>query len=624
MRQGALLRTRRFAPFFWTQLLGALNDNVFKNALVILFAFGATAGRYDPDVLVNLAGGVFIFPFFLFSATSGQLADKLEKTRIIRAVKLFEIGVMSLGAVGFALRSVGLLLTALFMMGVHSTLFGPVKYSILPQHLREDELVGGNALVEMGTFVAILVGTIVGGVLVAVEGAGPILVSATTIALAVAGWLVSRRIPPAPADDPGLRIRWNPFVETWRLVGFAREVRSVFLSVLGIAWFWFYGALFLAQFPGLGHDVLGGDEHVVTLLLAVFSIGIGVGCLLCERLSGGAIELGLVPLGAAGLTLFALDLAWATSIAAGAPGTLDVASFVASARHWHVAVDLLLIGIFGGFFIVPLLAFVQHRADPRHLSRIIAANNVVSAFFMVLAALSGVGLRVSGVSIPQLFLVTALMNAAVAAYIFTVIPEFLMRFIIWMLVHTVYRVRQRGLEHLPAAGAAVVVANHVSFVDALVIAAASRRPIRFVMDHHIFRIPVLNFVFRTGRAIPIASKKEDPALLERAYDQVADALEAGELVCIFPEGHLTATGDMDVFRPGIERIVARTPVPVIPMALRGLWGSFFSRMGGSAMRHPFRRVWSHIEVVAGPAQAPDGITAETLQLQVASLRGDWR
>jgi 1-acyl-sn-glycerol-3-phosphate acyltransferase len=624
MSQGTLLRTRRFAPFFWTQFLGALNDNVFKNALVILFAFGGAAGPLAPEVLVNLAGGIFIFPFFLFSGTAGQLADKLEKTRIIRAVKLLEIGIMTVAAAGFVLKSAAVLLIALFLMGVHSTLFGPVKYSILPQQLAETELIGGNALVEMGTFVAILVGTIVGGVLIAIPGSGPIVVSLATIGLAIVGWLVSRAVPPAPPDDPELRIRWNPFVETWRLIGFAREIRSVWLSILGIAWFWFYGALFLAQFPGLGHDVLGGDEHVVTLLLALFSIGIGTGCLLCERLSGGAIELGLVPLGALGLTVFALDLAWSTSAVAGRTSHLDVAAFLAGGAYWRVGADLVLIGTLGGLFIVPLLAFVQHRSDPRHLSRVIAANNVVSAAFMVGAAGAGIGLRTLGFTIPQLFLYTAILNAIVCVYIFTVIPEFLMRFIIWILVHTVYRVSQRGLDNLPTAGPAVVVSNHVSFVDALVITAASRRPIRFVMDHAIFRIPVLSFVFRTGRAIPIASRKDDPALLERAYDEVAHALDAGELVCIFPEGRLTTTGDLNPFRPGVERIVARTPVPVVPMALRGLWGSFFSRKDGSALRRPFRRFWSHIEVVAAPAVSPDAVNVEALQARVLALRGDWR
>src|SRR5262245_52966241 len=311
MHAGPLRRSRRFGPFFWTQFLGALNDNVFKNALVILFAFGIAVSTLSPDVLVNLAGGVFVLPFFLFSATSGQLADKIEKTRIIRAVKLLEIGIMCFGAVGFALRSVPLLLTGLFLMGVHSTLFGPVKFSILPQHLREEELIAGNALIETGTFVAILLGTVLGGVLVALPGVGPLVASATTIALAVAGWTVSRWVPAAAPPDPGMRIRWNPLAETWRLIGFAREIHSVWLSILGVSWFWFYGALLLAQFPGLGRDLLGGDEHVVTLLLSVFSIGVGVGCMLCERLSGEVVELGLVPIGALGLTLFALDLSFA-------------------------------------------------------------------------------------------------------------------------------------------------------------------------------------------------------------------------------------------------------------------------------------------------------------------------
>jgi len=624
MHPGALLRSRRFAPFFWTQFLGALNDNVFKNALVILFAFGAAASALSADVLVNVAGGIFVLPFFLFSATAGQLADKLEKTRIIRAVKLFEIGIMSFGAVGFALRSAPLLLIALFLMGTHSALFGPVKFSILPQHLPEEELVAGNALVEMGTFVAILLGTVLGGMLVAVPAAGPALASAVTIALAVGGWLASRWIPGAPAPDPAMRIRWNPVVETWRLVGFAREVPSVWLSILGISWFWFYGAFLLAQFPALGRDVLGGDEHVVTLLLSVFSVGVGVGCLLCDRLSGDVVELGLVPLGALGLTVAALDLAHAAGVARGAAEHLTVGDFVASARHWRVALDLAGIGGAGGLFIVPLLAFVQQRSDPAHRSRIIAANNVVNAALMVVAAATGVALKASGVSVPAMILLMAVLNAGAALYIFTVVPEFLMRLVIWLLVHTVYRVEQHGLEHLPRSGAAVVVANHVSFVDALVIASASRRPIRFVMDQAIFRIPVLHFVFRTGRAIPIASRADDPALLERAYAEVAAALGDGELVCIFPEGRLTTTGEIGPFRPGIERIVARTPVPVVPMALCGLWGSFFSRFGGAAMRRPFRRVWSRIEVVCGSPLTPAEATAEALRARVLALRGDRR
>jgi hypothetical protein len=347
--------------------------------------------------------------------------------------------------------------------------------------------------------------------------------------------------------------------------------------------------------------------------------------MLCERLSDGKIELGLVPFGSIGLSLFALDLFFATRGVVAPSGTaMTIADFVGSGTGRRIALDLALIGVFGGFFIVPLLALVQHRSAPEHRSRVIAGNNIINAAFMVVASLLGVVLRMRGLTIPQLFLFTAIVNACVAVYIYTLIPEFLMRFLVFLLVHTIYRVRRHGDEHLPDEGAAVLVCNHVSFVDALVISAVCRRPIRFVMDHHIFRIPVLNFVFRTSQAIPIASAKEDPDMKTRAFDAVAAALHEGEMVCIFPEGRLTGDGEIGAFRPGIEQIIHRTPVPVVPMALRGLWGSFFSRKDGPAMRRPFRRVWSRIELVCGTPVAPEAVTAASLQEMVLMLRGDAR
>jgi len=622
MGQFGLLRARRFGPFFWTQFLGALNDNLFKNALVILFAFRMSGVAFSENTLVNLSTGLLTLPFFLFSASAGQIADKFDKARIIRLVKLFEIGIMLLGAAGLGLHSVPLLLGVVFLMGTHSAVFGPVKYSILPQHLHPDELVGGNALVQMGTFAAILLGTILGGALVKLGGETA--VSATVLALAGAGWLASRGVPPAPAPAGDLRLDWHPVRETLRIVGFARENRTVFLSILGISWFWFYGALFLAQFPGLTRHVLGGDEWVATLLLVVFSVGVALGCMLCERLSSRTVELGLVPFGSIGLSLFAADLFFATRGMAPAGAPVGPLAFLHSLRHWRVLADLVLIGAFGGFFIVPLQALVQQRSEPSRRSRIIAANNILNAAFMVLAAVLGIVLRDAGLTIPQLVLTTAVVNAAVAVYIYTLIPEFLMRFLVWLLVHTVYRMRTRGMENLPEEGAAVLVSNHVSFVDALVIAAACRRPIRFVMDHNYFHLPVLNFFCRTVRAIPIASRKEDPKVVEQAFDAVAHALEEGSLVCIFPEGRLTPNGDLGPFRPGIERVVERTPVPVVPMALRGLWGSFFSRKDGRAMSRPFRRFWSRIECVCGEPVPAALVTAAALQERIAALRGDRR
>lgn len=625
-RQFDLITQRRFLPFFLTQFLGAFNDNVYKNALVVLLTFHSA--RYTaiaPGVLVNLCAGLFILPFFLFSATAGQIADKYEKSRLIRFTKLIEVVVMLLACVAFALDSLGLMLVSLFLMGAQATLFGPVKYAILPQHLREDELVGGNALVESGTFIAILIGTLAGGIVIGLPR-GTLWTSIAVVALAVLGYVASRGVPAAPAASPQLRINWNPVTETFRNLAFTRGNRTVFLSILGVSWFWFYGAVFLSQFPAYAKDVLGGDEHAVVVLLAVFSVGIGIGSLLCERLSGGQVELGLVPFGSIGMSLIALDLWWASPAAAlPAGGALPLAAVLAQPGTWRALFDLVAIGIFGGFFIVPLYALIQSRSEPEHRSRIIAGNNILNALFMVVAAGMGGGLLAAGLSVPQLFLVTALLNAAVAIYIYTLVPEFLLRFLVWMLVHTIYRLRVRGIDNLPESGPAVIVCNHVSFVDALVIMAACRRPIRFVMDHRIFRTPLLRFVFRESRAIPIAPAKEDLRKMERAFDLVAEALQAGEVVGLFPEGQITGDGELQPFRPGITRIVERTPVPVVPMALRGLWGSFFSRKDGPAMTRPLRRgLFSRIELVVGEALAPEAATPAALQQRVATLRGDRR
>ncbi|MFO1303735.1 MAG: MFS transporter [Burkholderiales bacterium] len=622
--QFELLRERRFAPFFWTQFLGAANDNVYKNALVIFVAYHAAAGAaLDANTLVNLAAGLFILPFVLLSATAGQVADKVEKSRLIRAIKLLEIAIMVIGAVGFYTHSLIVLFAALLLMGVHSTLFGPVKYAILPQSLRPEELVGGNGMVEMGTFVAILIGTIAGGVLVAIPGAGPLLAGGVAIAVAVAGWLVSRGIPVTPAPAPDLAINWNPFTETWKNLRFAYGTRVLWLSMLGISWFWFYGATFLTQFPNFAKNVLGGDEHVVTLLLALFSVGIGAGSLLCERLSGHKVEIGLVPFGSIGLSVFALDL-WLATRSMHATGLAGIADFMREPGHMRVVADLVLIGLFGGFYIVPLYALVQERSEPAYRSRIIAANNILNAIFMVASAGLAIGLLGAGLSIPQLFLVTGILNAVVALYIYKLVPEFLMRFLAWILIHTMYRVKKEGLDNVPESGPCIVVCNHVSYVDAIVIAACVRRPIRFVMDHRIFRNPLLNWLFRTMQAIPVASGRADPVLKEKAFETTAAALRAGEIVGIFPEGSLTSDGELAPFRPGLERMIAETPVPVVPMALRGLWGSFFSRAAdGKAMRR-MRGMFSRIAIVAAPPIPPAQVTLDGLRAQVLAMRGDAR
>lgn len=622
MSQFSLLGTRRFAPFFWTQALGAFNDNAFRNAMVMLVAFQMALPDSQVSLYTNLAPALFILPYFLFSATAGQLAEKFEKTRIIRFVKLFEIAAMAIAAIGFHTHHISLLLLVLFLMGVHSTVFGPIKYSILPQALERSELVGGNALVETGTQLAMLIGMIVGNSLMLIAGYGTTAASAATIAIAVTGYFASRAIPSAPATAPDLRFNWNPLSETWRVLKLTHADRAVFNAVLGISWFWFFGTVMIAQLPNYTRHILGGDGSVNTLVLTLFSLGTGIGSLLCEKLSRKRVEIGLVPMGAFGLTVFAIDLYFARP--AVVPGVaLSWASFLAVPGAWRAAMDLTLIGAFAGFYVVPLFAYVQSRAPRDKLSRIIAGNNIVNALLICIASGFGIGLTAMGLDTPTIFLVTGVLNIAVAIYIFTLVPEFMMRFMTWVLVNTLYRVRVDGLKNVPDEGAAVVVCNHVSFMDPLILMACVRRPMRFVMYYKIFDIPVLNFIFRTARAIPIAGRNEDPALLESAFEKIDEALAEGEVICIFPEGGLTRDGEIATFRPGIDRILERRPVPVVPLALRGMWGSIFSRRDGALRRARLpRRFWSRIELVGGAPLAAGAANAAVLEARVGELRGD--
>lgn len=624
--QFTLFAQRRFAPFFWTQFLGALNDNVFKTALLTILTYDALSWTdMDPGLLNNLIPGLFILPFFLFSATSGQLADKLEKGCMARAVKLLEIVIMAIAAYGWMTHHLWLLIAAVIGMGIHSTLFGPVKYAYLPQQLRQDELVGGNGLIEMGTFVGILLGEILGAVLVVHKPWGLHLVAGVTIGIAVLGWLASLRIPLSPAPVPELKVNWNPFTETVRNIGFSRRNRPVFLSLLGNSWFWFYGAIMLAQFPVYAKNYLHGDHGVFVLLLAVFSVGIGAGSLLCERLSGHKVEIGLVPFGSIGLSVFGLELYFASQAYVTPTAMLDVAGFLAQGGSWRILADCLGIGLFGGLYIVPLFALIQTRCDPAHVSRTIAGMNIMNALFMVVSALVAMVLLKAGLTIPQIFLATAIMNGVVAVYIFSLVPEFLIRFLAWILIHTFYRVRIVNGQAIPDQGPAVLVCNHVSYVDAIAIMAASPRPVRFVMDYQIFKIPVMSWLFRNVRAIPIAPVKADPWLTEKAFVDIAQALHEGELVCIFPEGKLTRDGELNPFKGGVQKIIDRTPVPVLPLALRGLWGSLFSRDPSNPVTRTFKRgLFSRLELVAGEPIAADQVSPELLQEKVRELRGDWK
>jgi 1-acyl-sn-glycerol-3-phosphate acyltransferase len=621
--QFALFSQRRFMPFFMTQGLGAFNDNVFKNALAALLVFESSKlAGLNTDQLVNLSALVFILPFFLFSALFGQFADKYEKSMQIRRVKILEVVIMLLATLGFWLDNVLLLMFVLFLLGVQSTIFGPIKYGILPQILKKQELVGGNALIEMGTFVAILGGTIAGPQLAGVEVGWPYWVGAACLAVAAVGYVFSLRIPVAEAVAPDLKISLNIFTETVRNLKFINQNRTVLNSVLGISWFWFFGAIFLVQIPSYTQNVLGGDKHLMSALLALFIVGISTGSLLCEKLSGRQIEIGLVPFGAIGLTLFGLDLYFASP--AMPTAGITAMEFLSGGNNWRIIIDLVLIGTFGGFYIVPLYALVQSRSASDHLSRVIAGLNILNALFMVVAAVTAMLiLGPAGLSIPELFLITAVLNALVAGYIFTLVPEFLMRFLVWILIHTIYRVKTTGMDHIPDEGPVIIASNHVSFADPLILGGMIRRPVNFVMYYKIYKIPVLNFIFRTGKAIPIAGRAEDPEILKNAYSSMHGVLDKEDVLGIFPEGGITHDGEIQTFRHGVDKVVAQQPVPVVPVALCHLWGSLFSRRDPLHKRRPYK-LWSLIELRIGKPIPPEEVSAERLQQEVQKLRGEDR
>jgi len=626
-----LLRQRRFLPYFTVQALGAFNDNVYRQAIIGLLIF-LGASTEERGLYAILAPAIFILPYFLFSAIAGQVAEKLEKQRLIVITTAMEIAIMSLAAVGFLLQAMPLLLVALFCTGVQSTLFGPVKYSVLPSILKPEELTGGNGLVEMGTSISILCGMIAGGMIFQVAGAhGPQAAAITIVLLAILGNVLARMIPRMDAGAPDLAIRWNPIPESLAVLRMAKQQLAVRNAILGVSWFWFFGTLLTSQLPTYAERHLGGAADSATLyvfVLALFSIGTGAGSLLCEKLSGRTVEIGLVPMGAFGMSAFLLDLYFARPALAPAGG-LDVAQFLQQPGSVRIVVDLLGIGLSTGIFVVPLFALIQSRTPVSRMARVFAALNIQNSGFIVLAAVAGLVLQGwLGWSGPQLFLALAIANALVAMWIFSIVPEFAMRFLSWLMVRTLYRLELHGIEkHVPDEGPALIVCNHVSYMDALILAATIPRPVRFVMYWKIFNIPVMRWIFRTARAIPIAGARENPALMQQAFDAIDAALADGELVGIFPEGALTKDGEIAAFKSGVEKILERAAargqvVPVVPMALRGMWSSMWShrdsRLG--RMRVP-RRFRAHIGVAAeAPVQDP-AVSADQLEARVRALRG---
>lgn len=581
-----LLARRRFLPLFITQFLGAANDNVFKNALVILLIYriGDSAG-VPASILVTVAGGLLILPFFLFSATAGLLADHFEKSRLMQIIKFAEIPIMGLAAAGLFGGNVWFLLIVLFLLGTQATFFGPMKYAILPEHLAEDELIGGNALIEGGTFLAILIGTITGGLLILTDG-GVTLVAVLMLALAGAGFAASLFIPKGEAGRPEVQLSADVIGETRAILRQIRGQRPIFLSVLGISWFWLVGATFLAQFPAFAKDVLMANEHVVTLLLTVFSIGIGVGSALCARLLGGEISARFVPFAALGMALFCADL-WLASGAV-VPMASDLAGLDTFLRHpanWRVLIDLALIAACGGLFIVPLYAIVQSLSAPEHRARIIAGNNIVNALFMVISALATAGLLAAGATVTQVFLAIAVANAVVAVYICGLLPDAVFKGLFSWLLRLAYKVEVHGLENLKAAGERVVIViNHVSFLDAVILATFLPGKPTFAINTFIARLWWVRPFLRVVDAFPL-----DPTN-PLATKSLIRAVQEGRTLVIFPEGRITVTGSLMKIYEGPGMIADRSGAAIVPVRIDGAQYTPFSRLKGKVRLRWFPRI----------------------------------
>ncbi|WP_371193328.1 MFS transporter [Glaciecola sp. SC05] len=630
-----LLSSKRFLPLFVTQFFTALNDNVYKQAVLLLLIFQA-ASVADGALYSNLAAGLFILPFFLFSGLAGQLAERSEKSKLIRIIKFCEIPIMLVGAISIYTQQIPLMLVTVFLMGLQSTFFGPLKYSILPQHLAANELTKGNGLVESGTFVAILLGTIFGTYYIT-QTHGELFIAVAVLVLATIGYISSRFIPFSPANDPNIEPTFNIYRSTKDVFkAMSAQTESVGKSVIGISWFWLIGAVILTALPNYVKYVMGGDELVVTASLVVFSLSIAIGSLMCEKLSRSRIELGIVPFGAILITIFMYLLSQEPAIGAYLPEFADISQesplsndallplseVMSTGDMPYHFIWMGLIGIAAGFYTVPLYALIQGRTSEDSRSRVIAANNVLNALFMVGSAVLGIlTLSVLGWDIPQLFLLLAGLNLLISIYIYTKVPEFFLRFLVYLLAICLYRVKTRGEQYIPETGPAVIAANHVSFVDWMFILAASPRPIRFVIFAPIYYSPYLNWLFRMAKAIPIDSEKANPEAFNKAFNNIAKALDDGELVGIFPEGKLTSDGEIDIFRRGIERIIERSQVPVIPMYLGGLWGSMFSRK--RKLRLP-RLKWSLVSVNADEPIPAKVLKVELLQQKVEQLRDKFK
>jgi acyl-[acyl-carrier-protein]-phospholipid O-acyltransferase/long-chain-fatty-acid--[acyl-carrier-protein] ligase len=612
----ALLTTRRFAPLFVTQFLGAFNDNLLKSALAIVVTYRlASQAGLEPASLVMVAGGLFILPFFLFSGASGTLADRIDKSAIARWVKVAEIAIMSLGGVGLWYGSVPVLLAALFCLGTHSTVFGPIKYALLPTHLRDEELVAGNALVEAGTFLAILLGTILGGTLVLLE-AGALIVGGGGVAVAAAGWGASRLIPPAP-PEPGVEApRPRLLHDSIAVLRHVSGRPALLLPILAISWFWLFGATVVSGLPVLAKDVLFADERVVTLMLAIFASGIGVGSVVAERLLRGEVSARYVPFAALVMAGFAVDLHQASEGRLPAADLAGLGAFLQSAGSWRIVGDLLGMAIAGGLFCVPLYALLQHESEPRHRARVIAANNIINAFAMTAGAVVAAALLARGLTMGELFAWCGIATIPVAVAAAWILRRTIAKHGLRLLLRLLYRVEVEGLEHARAAlPHAVIAANHASFLDGLLLGAFLPGDPIFAVDTHIAKKwwarPVLSLV----NAMPVdpTSPLSIRAMIRR--------VEGGSACVIFPEGRITTTGSLMKVYEGPAVIAERTRAALVLIRIEGVEYSPFSRLSGKVRRRLFPKIALRI-LPARRLETPPGVVGRARRAALRRALGD--
>lgn len=620
----SIFTSKRFLPIFLTQFGGALNDNLFKSAMLIIVAFQLTDAAAQASTINNVAALLFILPYFLFSTLAGQLADRGDKSVIIQQNKIAEILIVLVGALALYLQSIPLLLFILFCLGTQSAMFGPNKYAALPQLLQGRELVSGNAMIAAGTFIAILLGTLIGGILAQQQSAW-IWIATGCLATAIAGYLASLRIPRIEIGSPDLKIDWNLFGQTIKLIALARGHRRIWTAILGVSWFWFVGSGYLTQIPTIVRYIGGGDESVVTLFLALFIIGVGMGCALAAKLSSFVVELGIAPiamllLGFTGLDLAQIEVNQTTIL-------LGIHDFLSSPGGVRISLDILLIGIFGGAFALPMYTELQQASSLENRARIISVNNVINAVFMVTSAIVAIGiLGIFQFQLSTYIIVLSILNLIYALFVFARTPVQSLRFLAELFSRLFYRIESKEIALLPEEGPALLVCNHVSYADPVVIFGASKRPIRFIMAKEIRNKVPFNLVFKASRTLAICSPLEDRKTYEETMREAAESLRNGELVMIFPEGRLSPNGEIGTFRRGVEKLLESAPVPVYPMAIRGIWGSFFSHEGGPALREGFhfRFRRREIQLKVGPAIPPGEASAMVLQKQVEKLRGDKR